>query len=86
MPAAHWAGPWWPIFPMFWTLLWGAAIFLFVRARRDGWAPWVNGPARGRPGTPTSSAETILAERFARGEMTDDEYYQRLSVLREGRS
>lgn len=31
------------------------------------------------------SAEDILAERYARGDITDDEYMQRQSVLREGR-
>jgi putative membrane protein len=55
--------------------------FFAVRARRRGWNAW----APSHPATATT-AEVILAERFARGEMTDDEYYQRLSVLKEGRS
>ncbi len=84
MPFAHMGGPgfWWPIIPLFWMLFWGGLIFFFVRARRKGWKPW----ADARPASPTASAETILAERFAKGEMTDDEYYQRLAVLKEGRA
>ncbi|MEV5408087.1 hypothetical protein AB0K60_04475 [Thermopolyspora sp. NPDC052614] len=84
MPFAHMGGPgfFWPIIPLLWMLFWGALIFLFVRARRRGWNPWGDT----RPTSPIANAETILAERFARGEMTDDEYYQRLSVLKEGRS
>ncbi|MEN8235128.1 MAG: SHOCT domain-containing protein [Actinomycetota bacterium] len=32
--------------------------------------------------TATASAETILADRFARGEIDDDEYRRRLGALR----
>lgn len=84
MPFAHLGGPgvWWPVFPLFWMLFWGALVFFVVRARRRGWNPW----AKAQPASPTASAETILAESFARGEMSDDEYYQRLAVLKEGRT
>jgi len=56
----------------FWALL-IAAIVLAVRTLRDS-----------RPsGTATTgSAEGILAERFARGEIDSDEYTQRLQTLR----
>jgi putative membrane protein len=64
------AGPWWPIFPLFWVLLWGAVIFAVFRFRRARWH-------RGH------SAEDVLAERYARGEITVDEYRERLSVLKE---
>lgn len=33
---------------------------------------------------PSASAEQVLAERFARGELDDDEFYRRLSVLQHG--
>jgi hypothetical protein len=36
------------------------------------WAKW-------EPGDPT--AKELLAQRYARGEIDDDEYFQRLSVL-----
>lgn len=32
---------------------------------------------------PTTAAESVLAERYARGEITDDEYLAKISVLRD---
>jgi len=63
-------GPWFLLFPLFWIALLVGAWFLF--RRRD---------ERGR----THSAEEILGERYARGEITVDEYRQRREVLRGGR-
>jgi putative membrane protein len=40
-------------------------------------------PAAGRH-APAPSAPQLLAERFARGEIDDDEYYRRLAVLEHG--
>lgn len=37
-------------------------------------------------GVTSWSAEGLLAERYARGELDDDEYRQRLTVLREHRT
>jgi putative membrane protein len=61
----------WPLIPLFWFALF-ALFFVFVVRRRRGW--W-----DGR-----RSGESVLAERYARGEITDDEYRTRLDVLREG--
>jgi putative membrane protein len=58
-----------PVLPLFWIALLVGAWFLF---RRDD---------RGR----TQSAEEILGERYARGEITLEEYRQRREVLRGGR-
>ena len=66
-------GPWWPIFPLFWILVWGAVIFTIFRFRRSG--RWNHG----------HSAEEVLAERYARGEINVDEYRERLNVLKSGR-
>lgn len=63
-------GPWWPIFPLFWVLVLGFVIFAVFRARRGG--RWHHGP----------SAEDVLAERYARGEISVEEYRERLSVLK----
>lgn len=63
-------GPWWPIFPLFWIVLWGVVIFAVFRFRRGSWH-------RGH------SAEDVLAERYARGEITVEEYRERLSVLKQ---
>jgi putative membrane protein len=51
-------------------LLWGVVAFFFWRRR--GW--------RGVPG---ASGEAVLGERYARGEITEDEYRERLRVLKE---
>jgi putative membrane protein len=63
-------GHWW-----IWTLLWGLVLALalaaFWRSRR---AP--------RAG---DSAKTILAERYAKGEITPEEYRERLATLGEQR-
>jgi putative membrane protein len=95
MAGPHWgaAGGIAPIFPIVWALLWAGFIALAVVSWRRGW--W--GPRRAHAAapptasaasaaSPTASAERILAERYARGEMTDDEYFERMSVLRGGSS
>ena len=64
-------GPWWPIFPLFWLLVVGVVIFALFRVRRSG--RWHQG----------HSAEGVLAERYARGEISVEEYRERLSVLKE---
>jgi putative membrane protein len=62
-------GPWFLIFPLFWlTVLVLAAVWF---RRRGG--PWRQ-PATGR---------SVLAERYARGDISADEYRERLSVLKE---
>ena len=67
----HWAWGW--IFPVVWIgailLIWG----LFFRGRRHHHGGWHHGP----------SAEQVLGERYARGEITEEEYRQRRHVLRE---
>jgi putative membrane protein len=69
---AMWSGGhgWWPVFPLFWILVWGTVIFLLFRFK-------------GRGGWQGHSAEAVLAERYARGEITVDEYRQRLGILKE---
>ncbi len=68
-------GAWWPIFPIFWLLLATVVVFAVFRSRRAWWRQSA-GP----------SAESVLSERYARGEIDEDEYRARLSVLKEGRS
>lgn len=88
----HWgaAGGFSPIFPIIWALLWAGLIALAVTGWRKGWwgprrTPAPAGPAPAAS-APTASAERILAERYARGELTDDEYFEKMSVLRGGSS
>ena len=71
----HWHGPgWWVIFPIFWLLFLCAVIWFFVFGRRRG--------CRMDAG---QHGESKLAERFAAGDIGEQEYRERLSVLREKR-
>ena len=67
-------GGWWPIFPIFWLLVIIGFIAFFATMRRRHWHD--HGPSSGR---------SRLAERFASGEIDEDEYRARLAVLDEGR-
>jgi putative membrane protein len=63
---------WWQIWPILWVAIPVAVVWFLGRA-------W----ARGRPGDGgLDRAREILAERFARGELTHDEYRERLAQLR----
>ncbi|MFI9081203.1 SHOCT domain-containing protein [Streptomyces sioyaensis] len=70
---------------LFWALI-IAGVVALVR--------YVSSSHRGQPGAPPSSheagsgsrrAEDLLAERFARGEIDEDEYKRRITLLREHR-
>jgi len=67
-------GAWWPIFPIFWLLVFIAVIAFFATMRRRHWHD--HGPSTGR---------SRLAERFAAGEIDEDEYRSRRAVLDENR-
>ena len=70
--AGNWGG-WWAFAWVCWMLIiWGGLATLAVGLVRR-WRRW-------RP--PPGSPEDILAERYARGEISTEEYQQRLSVLR----
>jgi putative membrane protein len=60
----------WPIFPLIWFSL-IVLFFVFVVRRRRGW--W----------DAHRSGESVLAERFARGEIPEEEYRSRRDVLRD---
>jgi putative membrane protein len=62
---------WWPIWPLLWLLVIGAVIW-FVARRRS---------SQGRPQDGNDRAKSILAERFARGEISGEEYRERLEQL-----
>lgn len=69
---------------LFWVMLIiGLAVLVFVLVR-------VLGTGAGRPAGPTTSAggrsraREILEERYARGEISTEEYRERLDTLREG--
>lgn len=60
---------WFP-FGFLWLLFLGAFVWFVVRGRRF------------RPPSGDERARDILAERFARGELTGEEYRERLEQLR----
>ncbi|MFC6879940.1 MULTISPECIES: SHOCT domain-containing protein [Actinomadura] len=76
----------WPIFPITFGLLWIAVLggaFYLLRRRWTARAAAPAGPTAPKD-DPLSGARTILAERFARGEIDEDEYHLRMSALRNG--
>ncbi len=79
-PWAHGAG-WWPLAPIafgtFWILVLAAVVTLiwFVTRRVPLGQRVTTEP------TPTDRARAILAERFARGEISADEYDERIGHL-----
>ncbi|MGV9251920.1 SHOCT domain-containing protein [Streptomyces sp. NPDC003697] len=85
---AHWdggPGPWILLFPLIWAaVLVGAATVLRRTGRRGRGGPWHAPQAAPRGDAPLA----VLGRRFASGEMDEEEYWRRLSVLEEhfGRS
>ncbi|MFD4025954.1 SHOCT domain-containing protein [Streptomyces sp. NPDC058576] len=76
-------GPWVLLFPLFWAAV---VIGIVTLLRRTVWrgrrGPW--GAARTPQGAPgASSPIALLGRRFAAGEIDEDEYWRRLSVLDE---
>ncbi|WP_222870274.1 SHOCT domain-containing protein [Actinomadura decatromicini] len=89
--AAMHPGPWddggdapafWPVFPigfgLFWLALLGTVFYLIRRRTND------HARAQAKASDPLAKAQSLLAERFARGEIDEDEYLMRSSTLRNG--
>ncbi|MFI2027713.1 SHOCT domain-containing protein [Streptomyces buecherae] len=74
-------GPWIPLFPLVWALVIGGGIALWRHTVRRGRGPWARASAPATPGAHSPLA--ILGRRFAAGEIDEDEYWRRLSVLSE---
>lgn len=70
--SGDWDHGWWPVWPLLWLVLIGAVIWFLARRRRSG----------DRPQDGSDRAKGILAERFARGEISGEEYRERLDQLR----
>jgi putative membrane protein len=69
-------GGWWFVMPLITLAFWGGVIWVVVSLLRYG--PGPTPPERARPARP----EEILAQRYARGEIDDDEYNRRLETLK----
>ncbi|MFE6069585.1 SHOCT domain-containing protein [Streptomyces sp. NPDC056525] len=77
-------GPWVLLFPLVWAAV---IVGVVTTARRAGWrrgrGPWRDvGPGRAE-GPDDSSPIALLGHRFAAGEIDEDEYWRRLTVLEE---
>ena len=72
------------LIPLFWILVIALIIGLVGRSRRRRWAEAGYGPGHWGPwgASGAASAETVLNERFARGDIEEQEYRARLEVLR----
>jgi putative membrane protein len=60
--------PWFPVVPLFFIGVW---VVLLAVVFRRGWRA-----------NPRRTAESVLAERYARGEISESELHQRRTVLR----
>ncbi|AYC43349.1 SHOCT domain-containing protein [Streptomyces griseorubiginosus] len=81
---AHWdggPGPWILFFPLIWAaVVVGAVTVLRRTAWRGRRGPW---RAMADSGPSDDSPLTLLGRRFASGEIDEDQYWRRLSVLDE---
>jgi putative membrane protein len=66
-----WGHHWWPLWLLFWAALIGTAVWLIWRRR-------------GSRSGPFDRANEIVAERYARGELSGEEYRERLDELKRG--
>ncbi|MFF1510469.1 SHOCT domain-containing protein [Streptomyces sp. NPDC058326] len=79
-------GPWVLFFPLVWAVV---IVGVVTVARRAGWrrgrVGGFGGDSRpGRDGGPDESSPiALLGHRFAAGEIDEDEYWRRLTVLEE---
>jgi putative membrane protein len=74
-------GPWILFFPLIWVAVVATVITV---VRRTGWrGRGGHGPWSVRPATNEHSPIAVLGRRFASGEIDEEEYWRRLSVLEE---
>jgi putative membrane protein len=67
---------------VFWALVVFAVVFLVRYLSHGGQRPPAGPRSYGPPAGPAPTPEQLLAERYARGEIDDEEYRRRLAVLR----
>jgi putative membrane protein len=74
------APAWWPVFPISFGLFWVAVAVgaFYLLRRRTATAAATTAAAS----DPFGRARSVLAERFARGEIDEEEYHSRLAALR----
>lgn len=78
----HGGGFWFFLIPLFWILLIVALFAIFGRRRWRHHGPYGFGPHAWHAGQAAGSAESVLAQRYANGDIDEKEYRARLEVLR----
>ena len=74
-----WSGADWVVVGVLMLLFWAVVVAAGIALVRSLGQP---GRGQGLPDATGSGAERILAERYARGEIDEDEYTRRRDVLR----
>lgn len=80
--------PWHPgvlfiLIPLFWILVLVLIFGIFGRRwRRHGYGPGGHGYGHWQHAQSTASAESVLSQRYANGDIDEKEYRARLEVLR----
>ena len=75
-----WGSGWWLLMSVMMVVFWGGLIAVAVWAIRT-FSPQKPRPSTVVPPLATDHAADVLAERFARGEIEEDEYARRRAVL-----
>lgn len=78
----HGGGFWFFLIPLFWILLIVALFAIFGRRWRRHAGPYGYGPHGWHAAQAVGSAESVLAQRYANGDIDEKEYRARLEVLR----
>jgi putative membrane protein len=80
----HGGGFWFFLVPLFWILLIVALFAIFGRRwrRHAGHPGYGYGPHAWHAAQAAGSAESVLAQRYANGDIDEKEYRARLEVLR----
>ena len=73
---------WWIPMTLMMVAFWGGLIWLGVTLLKRSHTPQLHSPGAPQVATPPPTAQEILAERLARGEIEPDDYRQRLAALR----
>jgi putative membrane protein len=76
-------GGWWFLMVIMMIAFWGGLIWIGITLLRHNHQAHQPTPPNGGYTSQRPSAQEILAERLARGEIDTDDYRQRLDALRE---
>ena len=71
---------WWPMFPFFFMCVFFFFVFLFFFRRKPDWGPR-GGQIGEDSGKSYESAQEILKKRYAKGEISKEEYEEMRKVL-----